>query len=172
MFVKIAIYDTFCMRTATPCFVSWRLSLILCYLFGIFSGVVYDTDYLEFSFTSVEKWWLSERRIEKLNHHYARACDDGRMLGDDVIRVCLCCNLWRGGRGHRSMHPLSQEIWIQSAVELRFVERNHTLPILEKSGGRVASRLYILTPRPSLKFHREPCNWREGGNLNLELRTR
>ena len=53
MFVKIAMYDTFCMRKPTPCLlVSW-LSLVLCYLFGIFSGVA--TDYLEFSFKSVEK---------------------------------------------------------------------------------------------------------------------
>ena len=71
-----------------------------------------------------------------------------------------------GGGGHRSMYWLSKEIWIQSAVELRVVERNHTLPILWKSRGRVATRLFTLTPHPSLKFHREP--WRQGGNLNYE----
>ena len=82
-----------------------------------------------------------------------------------VMGACLAMVLFvfapaviLGGGGHRSMH------W--SAVELRFVERNHTLPILWKSRGRVATRLYTFAPHPSLKFHREP--WRQGGNLNYK----
>ena len=86
------------------------------------------------------------------------------------LRWCYSClPLLQSVRGgHRSMHRLSQENWIQSAVELRFVEHNHTLPILWKSTGRVVTRLYTLNPPPcrSLKFHREPS--RQGGNLNYE----
>ena len=45
-------------------------------------------------------------------------CDDASMLGDNVIRVCSCCNL-RGAqfRVSRSINRLSRKISIQPALE-------------------------------------------------------
>ena len=50
-------------------------------------------------------------------------CDDARMLGNDVIRVCSCCNLRGVQFGvSRSMRWLSQKVSIQSALELRSIK--------------------------------------------------
>ena len=51
---------------------------------------------MEFSFKRVEiknHDYPSERTIETKPSRMHVLCDDARMLGNDVIRVCSCCNL-------------------------------------------------------------------------------
>ena len=50
-------------------------------------------------------------------------CDDARMLGDDVFRVCFCFN----PQGRNLESQLSQKISIQPALELHSIEHNNKI---------------------------------------------
>ena len=77
-------------------------------------------------------------------------CDEARMLGDDVFRVCSCCNLRRAQFGvSRSMHRLCHKILIQPALELCSIEHNNKITYTSSKDERL---LKVYESRDSIKL--------------------
>ena len=89
---------------------------------------------MEFSFKRVEK--SNDRETKPSRMHVL--CDNARMFGNDVIRVCSCCNLWELQFGvSRSMHWLSQKVSIQPVIELRSIEHNNKITYTSSNDERL-----------------------------------